>query len=202
MVALPDKLRVILADFLYLEGIYAAVGAGLVLGFVAQSGDLLESAVKRRAGVKDSGTIIPGHGGLLDRFDGYLLVLPVSSRLYQLTLDIRYQHGQTNYRFGRDWINRSKYIALVRQFPEQFQIYGLCRGRTRRRWRPWHANLDRALLALVIPRNLPTCEIFLAIRVLKWWRRQRLCADCSNYCRFGDCRRQRSCRLAGSDGGG
>ena len=69
---------VILADFLYLGSIYAAMGAGLVLGVVAQSGALLESAVKRRAGVKDSGTIIPGHGGLLDRFDGYLLVLPAA----------------------------------------------------------------------------------------------------------------------------
>ena len=69
---------VFLADFLYLEGIYAAIGAGVVLGCIAQSGDLLESAVKRRAGVKDSGTIIPGHGGLLDRFDGYLLVLPAA----------------------------------------------------------------------------------------------------------------------------
>jgi len=69
---------VMLADFLYLDGIYAAIGAGVVLGVVAQSGDLLESAVKRRAGVKDSGTIIPGHGGLLDRFDGYILVLPVA----------------------------------------------------------------------------------------------------------------------------
>lgn len=69
---------VILADFLYLDSIYVAIGAGLVLGFVAQSGDLLESAVKRRVGVKDSGAIIPGHGGLLDRFDGYLLVLPVA----------------------------------------------------------------------------------------------------------------------------
>jgi phosphatidate cytidylyltransferase len=69
---------VMLADFLYLDSIYAAIGAGVVLGVVAQSGDLLESAVKRRAGVKDSGTIIPGHGGLLDRFDGYLLVLPAA----------------------------------------------------------------------------------------------------------------------------
>lgn len=51
--------------------------AGLVIGVLAQAGDLYESAFKRRAGIKDSSNLIPGHGGFLDRFDGYLLVVPL-----------------------------------------------------------------------------------------------------------------------------
>jgi phosphatidate cytidylyltransferase len=55
-----------------------AVVTALVIGVVGQSGDLFESLLKRSFGVKDSGTIIPGHGGILDRLDSILFAAPIT----------------------------------------------------------------------------------------------------------------------------
>ncbi|MFQ5784006.1 MAG: phosphatidate cytidylyltransferase [Alphaproteobacteria bacterium] len=65
LLGLPNPIRLVLFS------------AGLAL--VAQAGDLWESAVKRRFDKKDSGRLIPGHGGLLDRLDGLLAVAPVAA---------------------------------------------------------------------------------------------------------------------------
>lgn len=50
---------------------------GVILGMAATAGDLVESAWKRGHGIKDSGSILPGHGGVLDRFDGFLFAAPI-----------------------------------------------------------------------------------------------------------------------------
>lgn len=55
-----------------------AVTAGALVGAMGQIGDLWESGLKRMAGVKDSGAWIPGHGGVLDRFDGLFFAIPVT----------------------------------------------------------------------------------------------------------------------------
>jgi len=67
---------VLIKDLVDINFLYALI-LGFIIGLFSFFGDLLESFFKRRIGIKDSGKFIPGHGGFLDRFDGYILILPL-----------------------------------------------------------------------------------------------------------------------------
>ncbi len=69
----------LVAHFTYLPrlGLGAALALGVVCGALGQLGDLVESLLKRSTGIKDSGSIVPGHGGMLDRIDALLIVAPL-----------------------------------------------------------------------------------------------------------------------------
>lgn len=68
----------ILSKFIFHFDSKAWIMVGLVVSIFATLGDLFESMLKRNAGVKDAGNIIPGHGGILDRFDAALFAIPAA----------------------------------------------------------------------------------------------------------------------------
>ncbi len=77
----------LLAAHLLGENMTVWAGLGLVSALAAVAGDLVESMFKRAAGVKDSGAIMPGHGGWFDRFDAVLMAAPVAV-IYRLMIEI------------------------------------------------------------------------------------------------------------------
>ena len=72
--AIIGALACLIADFPL--SAYQGILIGCFIALISQAGDLCESLLKRRAGVKDSGTLIPGHGGMLDRVDGMVFAAP------------------------------------------------------------------------------------------------------------------------------
>lgn len=76
-VLLTVAVAYVLSRYQPMLSMFEWLSCGAIVAVTSTIGDLLESALKRARGVKDSGTILPGHGGLLDRFDGFLLAAPV-----------------------------------------------------------------------------------------------------------------------------
>ncbi len=77
----------LLAAHLLDEDMAICAGMGILTALAAVAGDLVESMFKRAAGVKDSGAIMPGHGGWFDRFDAVLMAAPVAV-IYRLMIEI------------------------------------------------------------------------------------------------------------------
>ncbi|MEP6786278.1 MAG: phosphatidate cytidylyltransferase [Sphingomonadales bacterium] len=87
VVSLDAKINAGVDSYPWDWGLYICLWAALacaVLAILAQAGDFFESWLKRRAGVKDSGTLIPGHGGLFDRVDGLLPIAAIFPVLAQV----------------------------------------------------------------------------------------------------------------------
>ncbi len=103
----------------------------IIISIFGQIGDLVQSAFKRHYGVKDSGTILPGHGGILDRTDSWLFVLPIS--LLLITIQLINERGVGVMKnislLGASGSIGTQTLDVLRSHPDQFRLVAFSVGK-------------------------------------------------------------------------
>ena len=144
------------------------LGLAVVLNLFAQVGDLVESAIKRGAGVKDSGAMLPGHGGILDRIDALLLAAPVL--WYAQWIQQYFRAGQLALKhiciLGSTGSIGTSTLSIIECYPERFAVASLAAGANVdlafaqcQRWRPLVVSMATETLAGDLASRLKAADL-------------------------------------------